>query len=112
MEIKGTQPAKDLTKYSDKVLRAKEKLVKQIAVENQLRTPAAIANAAKKNIDWLDRHKEERVEVDLTTRQVTYFAGNKYSATDSKTVSQMKEKLQKPAIGPIPLTGQEAAPAA
>lgn len=107
----------EIAKESDKILRAREKLETQTAIESGLITSDSKATARKKNLDWLNRHQGERINL-KTERQISPFDENRHPAiVQDKFVKQtMKQIYEQSTIISTPLKGRvkaaRSAPAA
>lgn len=81
---------------SRQIKKARKKLEKQLAKENELINEKAIQQMKKAIQIWINRHQDERVELQ---ERLDLFDENRHSAkSESKFVNHLMSQLKKEAI--------------
>ncbi len=79
---------------SDKVKRAREKLMQQFLSEKELITPEALEIAIGKIQHWITRHARERIN--LKDKSIKLFDDNKHAAKiSSQAINKLRSQIKK-----------------
>jgi len=80
-------------KESSKIRKARRKLEKQLAKEDELMTPEKLANMTKNIQNWIQRHASERC--DLKEKNIELFDENRHAARiSSRHIRMLRSKIK------------------